>query len=238
MRLAHRLELVAELGLQRLAHRLEIVAGIEALGNCADVLAERLAVAQERRARQHVDLRAGVVDVVLARHREAGDRQQIGERIAEHRAAAMADMHRPGRIGRDVFDVHRLARADAAPAVVRAGADRVGQRLAPHRRIERQVDEARPRDLGLGDLGKLCELGRDLLGKLARLQARVLGERHRRIGREIAVARLARRLDHDARQIERGRHGAGLGQRLDGGADVLGEDLEDVHCVKELMAGG
>ena len=94
---------------ERRADRLEIVAGIKAIRDGADVFAERLAVAQERRARQHIDLPAGVVDVVLARHRKAGDRQQIGERVAEHRAAAMADVHRPGRIGRDVFDVDRLA---------------------------------------------------------------------------------------------------------------------------------
>ena len=106
------------------------------------------------------------------------------------------------------------------------------QRLAPHRRLERQIDEARPGDLGLGHLGKLAELGRDLLGEFARLQAGVLGQHHRRIGGEIAVARLARRLDHDARQIGRRRKDAGLGQGRDGGADVFGEELKDVHAAR------
>ena len=42
---------------------------------------------------------AGIVDVVLARHRKSGDRKQIGKRIAEHGAAAMADVHRACWIG-------------------------------------------------------------------------------------------------------------------------------------------
>ena len=114
------------LGGERRADRLQIIARIKPFGNGADVFAERLAVAQERRAREHIDLRAGIVDVVFARDLEAGESQQIGERIAEHRAAAMADMHRPGRIGRDIFDIDRLARADVAAAVIGAGADDVG----------------------------------------------------------------------------------------------------------------
>ena len=90
--------------------RLQIVAGIEALRDRADRLAERLAVAQEGRAGEHVDLRAGVVDVIFARHLAAGEGQQVGERVAEHGAARVADMHRPGRIGADIFDVDRRPR--------------------------------------------------------------------------------------------------------------------------------
>ena len=87
---------------------------------------ERLAVAQEGRAGEHVDLRAGVVDVVLARHLVAGEGEERGERIAEHGAAAVADMHRPGRVGRHVLDVDLLPRA--LPAAAEAG--RVGERGA------------------------------------------------------------------------------------------------------------
>ena len=48
----------------------------------------------------------------------AGEAKQIGQRVAEHRATAMADMHRPGRIGRDVFDVDGLVAADVAFAEI------------------------------------------------------------------------------------------------------------------------
>ena len=101
---------------KRLADRLQIVAGIEALRDRTDVLAQRLAVAQIGGAGEHVDLGAGIVDVVLAGHRVAGEGQQVRERIAEHGAAAMADMHRPGRVGRDVFDVDLLGLAEIALA--------------------------------------------------------------------------------------------------------------------------
>ena len=100
---------------ERLADRHQVIAGIEAFGDLADVLAQRLAIAQERGPREHVDLPAGIVDVILARHVEAGEREQVGQRIAEHRAAAMADVHRARRVGRDVFDVDLFALADSSP---------------------------------------------------------------------------------------------------------------------------
>ena len=103
-------------GGERRAHRLEIVAGIKTLRDRPNVLPQCFAVTQKRRARERIDLRTGVVDVVLARHLEAGENQQVGQRVAEHGAAAMADMHRPGRIGRDVFDID----GDALPLRSRA----------------------------------------------------------------------------------------------------------------------
>ncbi len=82
--------------------------------------------------------------------------------------------------------------------------------------------------------GSLPQLSCDLLGQVARLHAGVLGQRHGGVGCKIAVARLARRLDDDARQIEARRNRAGLGQRFDGGADVVGEDLEHVHAARVI----
>src|SRR5262249_33033200 len=60
------------------SHRLEVVAGIEAFRYGGDVLAERLAGAQERRARERVDLRAGIVDGGFARDLEGAKGAQIG----------------------------------------------------------------------------------------------------------------------------------------------------------------
>ena len=73
-----------------LADGLQIIARIEAFWdrNC---LAERLAVAQIGRAREHFDLGAGVVDVIFARDLEAGEVEQVRQRVTEHRAAAVAD---------------------------------------------------------------------------------------------------------------------------------------------------
>ena len=112
--------------------RTQIVAGIEAWRDLADRLAQRLAVAQVQRAGERLDLRAAVVDVILAGDREAGMRQDAGQRVAEHRAAAMADMQRAGRIGRAELDIdpaaarraccgrsRRRPRARSAPAAAR-----------------------------------------------------------------------------------------------------------------------
>ena len=136
---------------QRLADLLQIVAGIEALGDRLDGLAQRLAVAQIGRAREGIDLGAGVVDVILARDLEAGLGQQRGQRIADDGAAGMADMQRPGRIGRDILDIDRAARPDLRGAVVRARRP-ARRRCAPARscRPDLQIDEARPGDLHPG----------------------------------------------------------------------------------------
>ena len=74
LRLAHQPR--AKFAREIFADRLQIIAGIEALGDRADVLAERLAVAQEGGAREHVDLAAGVVDVIFARRLAAGEDEQ------------------------------------------------------------------------------------------------------------------------------------------------------------------
>ena len=125
------------LGRERLPDRHEIVAGIQPFRNLADVFAKRFAVAQECRAREHVDLRAGVVDVIFARDVVAGKIKQAAQRIAEHRAAAMADMHRPGRIGRDVFDIDLGAVADRAFAVGRGLAQHGAQLVRPRPQASR-----------------------------------------------------------------------------------------------------
>jgi hypothetical protein len=59
----------------------------------------------------------------------------------------MADMHRPGGIGGDVFDVDGLTLADVAPAIVGACFDHRAQLIDPDGRPEREIDEAGPRDL-------------------------------------------------------------------------------------------
>ena len=97
--LFHRAELGPVLGRKLTTHRFEVVAGVKPFRNCANVLAQRLAITQECRAGEHVDLGAGIVDVIFACHIVSGEGQQICERIAEHRAASMPDMHRPSWVG-------------------------------------------------------------------------------------------------------------------------------------------
>eukprot|EP01031_Cornospumella_fuschlensis_P041095 gene41095-50137_t len=65
---------------QRLADGDEIVTGVEARWNFADLFAERLPVTKESGARQHVNLRTGVVDVVFLGHVVAGEGQKVRQR--------------------------------------------------------------------------------------------------------------------------------------------------------------
>ena len=57
-------------------------------------------------------------------------------------------------------------------------------------------------------VGQRLELRRDQRGKRARIGPRRLGQHHRRIGREVAVRRVARRLDRDRAAVEAGRQRA------------------------------
>ena len=63
-------------------------------------------------------------------------------------------------------------------------------------------------------VGIASSFGTDQLGQRARIGARALGQHHRGIGREVAVAGVARRLDRDVLAVEAG------GQRALGGQFV------------------
>ena len=89
-----------------------------------------------RRARERIDLAAGIVDVIFARHGKAGIFQRAGQRIADDRAAAMPHVHRPGRVGADIFDIDRLAGAQRRAAIIGAGGGNRGDFGAPHMRVQ------------------------------------------------------------------------------------------------------
>ena len=222
---------VAILRGKRRADRLEIIARIKPFRDGADVLAERFAVAQIGRARELIDLRAGIVDVIFARHLEAGEGQQVGQRIAEHGAAAMADMHRPGRIGRDIFDIDRHAArryrslpycAPSCTALRSASIHAAG--------LSVRLMKPGPATSTLATRSSARSLSGDRFGKLARLAAGILGEHHGGIGRDVAMRRIARRLDRHARLIDAGRQHAGGNQRVVRAADAIEHFGENVVC--------
>ena len=80
-------------------------------GKCSP---QALEVAQPDARREDLHLPAGVVDVVLALHREAGGVEQVRERGAEGGVSAVADVQRAGRVRRDELDDHAPACAAAA----------------------------------------------------------------------------------------------------------------------------
>ena len=222
-------EALAVLGGQRRADRLQVIARIESVRDGADVLAERLAVAEIGRAGEHVDLRAGVVDVVFAGDLVAGEGEEVGERIAEHGATAMADMHRPGRIGRDILHVDGRAGALSRSAEAVPVGEDGAQNLVEDAFLQGQVDEARTGDLDLVHPRIAAQVAGDQLGEGARIGAGLLGEDHRRVGGEVAMRRVARRLDDDAPDVEALREAAGFHEPRERVGDAPLEKREDVH---------
>ena len=183
--------------------RLQIIAGVQALGDLADVLAERLAVSEMHRAGERIDLRAGVVDIIFLGDPEAGRLEQPREAVADHGAAAMAHVQRTGRIGRDIFDVDPLVGADRRQAIV--ARPREGSCAARRARRPRQadIDEARARrSRRRSPAGSASSFGLISFGQRARVGARGLGQHHRGVGREVAVRGIARRLDRHVLAVE------------------------------------
>ena len=165
--------------------------------------------ARLHRQGQVADLRAGVVVVELARHAPAGGLEQRAERIAERGLPAVADVQRPGWVGRDELDQH-LARA---AGVRRPPAEGRPFREHPrHHRPSRLRRQAKIDESGPGHLGRLEQataIGReqgvaDRLGEIARLASRHARELQRDVRREIAVLGLLRPVELDLRQLGRG----------------------------------
>ena len=214
---------------QRLADGDEVVAGVEALGRRAGVLPQRFAVAIEHRPGKRLELGAGVVDVVLAGDREARLLQQRHQRVAEHRAAAVPDVQRSGGVGRDVLDIDRLAGAKPGIAIGGAGPQHLGEPRVPEPRGRSQVDEARPRRLGVGDRFVGADAPRQFLGDVARLALGRVGEHQGGVGRHLAMGRIARRLDRDRVQIGRFRQQAGPHHILYRIFNKISEITEIIH---------
>ena len=103
-------------------------------------------------------------------------------------------------------------------------------------RHKRKIDETRTRHVGADDEIIGAEFFRDRLGKIARLLAGILGQHHRRIGGDITVRRVARRLDRHARLIEAGRQCACGDQRIGRAVDAREKLGEDAFCNHERAA--
>ena len=181
------------------------------------------------RAREQVDLGAAVVDVVLAGHPPAELREQVGERVAEHRAAAVADVERPGRIGRAELDIDASAAAEIGCPIAAAGIEDDPDLRSPEVVGEAQVDEAWLGDLDRRHLGQLQQAGRQRLGDRERRPAGGLGQDQGGVGRGVAVGEVARRLDRDPVGRQPFRQLARCLAGRDRGQDVALQLLERIH---------
>ena len=200
-------------GEPRALHREELVGELDQVGAVVALLGDRRLAAHallhprpQRLAEAH-DLAPRVVHVELARDRVALPLEQRAHAIAQRRAAPVRHVQRPGRVGRDELDVDRERPLWAPAPVVGAGDDDLAQRLAELRGRQAEVDEAGSRDLDrVHDARREVEGRDDLLGDPARRRPERLRQQHRKVGRDIAVALLARRLQlhgHGTRRPER-----------------------------------
>ena len=98
----------------------------------------------------------------------------------------------------------------------RAGTHRraaIGLAVTQHRRqlglpdagLQADVEEPRPRDFGGLHVRQLRQRPGDAGRNIARLLPRRLSQHHRGVGREVAMRRIARRLDRHAARVEPGR---------------------------------
>src|SRR6266568_5114284 len=162
--------------------------------------ARELLVAQVDRARERLHLRAEVVHVVLAGDLVAAPGEQAGHRVPGDGIPPVADVHRAGRVRRDVLDVDPLSLPDPGSAPRGTSGDRALEGAEPDVRREPHVDEAGAGDLEADDLARgvlRADLVEDRLRELARRLPGSLGEHHRRVHREITVLRVAGRLDRE-----------------------------------------
>ena len=90
-----------------------------------------LKVTQINRAGQNIDLRATIVDIVLARHLIAGEIQHRGQSIAKYRTAGVAHMQWTGGVGRDIFNIHLDARANCGAPITRGICQNCPQNIGP-----------------------------------------------------------------------------------------------------------
>ncbi len=155
-----------------------LVAGLEPLG------------AQLRALGQRFDLHAGIVVVILAVHAPALGAEEVADRIAQGRLAAVAHVQRPRGIGGDELDQHALAVVLLVAEPV-AGGQHLAHDLLLGGGFEADVQEA-----GAGDLdgiGPACEgrrglqRGLELFAQRARVELERLGQLHGGGAGEIAV---------------------------------------------------
>ncbi|MCY1227518.1 hypothetical protein D9M72_397880 [compost metagenome] len=145
-------------------------------------------------------------------HVEALPRQQVGQRVAQRRLAAVADVQRAGRVGRDELHQYLAVHAALARTVVVALGQHRAQHVGLGGRGQAQVDEA-----GAGNLHGLDQALRarvglhgidDALGQFARIALERTRDLHGDVAGKVAVGGHLGPLEGDG-----GQGGIGRGER-------------------------
>jgi hypothetical protein len=141
---------------------------------------------------QHAERRAPVADVALADHLVARELEHARERVADDRRAQMADVHLLRDVRRGVIDDDAILDGRERHAEALVAGNRLEAALE-ERRLQREVEEARPCDLDA--LANVGEVGRgdDGLRDLPRRPLQRFREPHRKIGLKICALGAAHR---------------------------------------------
>src|SRR6185437_894193 len=185
------------------------------------------ATGAQRRAEQ-IDLAARVVEVVLALDLVAGEREQPRQRVAVGGVACTANGHGAGRVAAHELDLETLRTCGRTGAEAHALVQHALHDVAVPARLQPQVDEPRPGDLGALDPGRL-QLLHDPLGDLARRRLHRLGQPQRHRARVVAVRGVGRAVEPHRLAVAAG--------RADRGPQGLGQLAEDATAHGTIVVG-
>lgn len=142
-------------------------------------------------------------------HGKALPVQQVGQRVAQCRLAAVADVQRAGRVGGDKLDQHLAVHALCLGAVAVALLQHRAQHIGLGGRRQAQVDKAGAGDFQAGHQpgGTRVGLDRvdDLLGQFPRVALERAGNLHGEVAGQVAVG-------GDLRTLEDGVGQGGVGR--------------------------
>ena len=217
------------LGEHPLRDRLDVVALVPVLGHRP---AERDGL---QAAGEPLDLRPGVVHVVLAAHVGAAGLQQPGDGVPDRGPPRGPEGDRTGRVGRDELQVELLPGQRIGAAVGGAGGHRLDRDLAERALGEGDVEEAGTGHVHRGDAGLGAQLLGEELGDLARRPAGGLGQPEGDVGGVVAVLAVLGPLDDDLVGHVDGEHTTTDGPAHGGPDDVT--QLLGCHRVSVLTAG-
>ncbi len=179
--------LVADLVDERLRNLGHVAASI-AVDRQRLVVPEELPVARTHAQRQQLHLSARVVVVVLPMDVPAGPIEERGDRVTQRGLPSVAQVERPGGVGRHELDHDRAAFADVAPPVGGVGLENVVEHRCDGPRAEAEVQES-----GTGHLDGLhtrrgeVEARHEVLGDRPRSAAELLGQGHGDVAGQVSV---------------------------------------------------
>ncbi len=143
------------------------------------------------RAREVVDLVAGIVVIEFASDIPAIGVEHARQAVADRRAATVADVQWPGRIGGNEFDLHFLHCAVVVAAVLRTELVNARNLACIGIFRQEQVDETGPGDIAARDQFVFRQMPEQDFGNLARFAACRFRQHHRQVRSEVAMRAIA-----------------------------------------------